>query len=153
MWFLIKGSVFFAMGLVVLSYFSTNPNPVTAGEKTFQVSDAINAATEAYSYLSAICVEKPDVCQKGSETLTALGFRAKEGARVAFQFLDSQLSADKAPDQVAKSVESTGAPTVVDVPRGARQPLPQRVANNQTFRGDDFISTGSVPVPLARPIH
>ncbi|MBT9368629.1 DUF5330 domain-containing protein [Rhizobium sp. CSW-27] len=149
MWFLIKGSVFFAMGLVVLSYFSTNTSIAPAGEKTFQISDAISAATEAYSYLSAICDEKPDVCQKGSETLTALGFRAKEGARVAFQFLDSQLATAEAPVETAPAA----TPAVVDVPRGARQPMPQRVANNQFVRTDDQLSTGSVPVPLARPIH
>src|SRR3546814_3778811 len=88
MWFLIKGSVWFALVLVVLSYFGGRPQSETAAPSALEMTDAVTAATQAYQYLSAICIEKPDVCEKGAETFSALGLRAREGARVAFELLD-----------------------------------------------------------------
>ncbi len=141
MWFLIKGSVFFAMGLVVLSYFSTNPHIAAPDQKPVPLSDTFSAVTDAYHYISAICVEKPDVCEKGSETFTALGYRAKEGALVAFKFLDSQFSSSE-PEQ-----------PVVNGKTSPRQPMPDKLVSNQNFGTDDGLATGSVPVPQRRPLH
>lgn len=141
MWFLIKGSVFFAMGLVVLSYFSTNPHIAAPDEKPVPLSDTFSAVTDAYHYISAICVEKPDVCEKGSETFTALGYRAKEGALVAFRFLDSQFAGN---EPAAPVVEDNAVP---------RQPMPDKLVSNQNFGSGDLLATGSVPVPQRRPLH
>ncbi|UIY31118.1 DUF5330 domain-containing protein [Neorhizobium galegae] len=91
MWFLIKGSMWFAAVLVVLSYFSSKPATETDGLSPLQVSNAFSAATEAYQYVSAICTEKPEVCEKGAETFSALGTRARQGAQVAFELLDKQF--------------------------------------------------------------
>ena len=41
-------------------------------------------------------MRNPDVCETGSETFAALGIRAREGARIAYQFLDSQFAGDNA---------------------------------------------------------
>ncbi|CAD7027685.1 hypothetical protein REJC140_02532 [Pseudorhizobium endolithicum] len=136
MWFLIKGSVWFALVLVVLSYFSSRPVAETEAASQFQVQDAVGAAAQAYQYLSAICVEKPDVCIKGAETVSALGQRAKEGARVAFELLDQQF-ADEAP-----AIAELADP----------QPMPEKP------QAADDISTGTipaeaVPLPQKRPAH
>jgi hypothetical protein len=37
-------------------------------------------------------VQKPDVCEKGAETFVALGHRAREGAKIAYLFLDQQFA-------------------------------------------------------------
>lgn len=93
MWFLIKGAFWFSMVLVVLSYFSGQPATEEASSgPRLEVGDAIAAATDAYAYLSEICSQKPDVCVKGAETFAALGHRAREGAFVAYQFLDKQFA-------------------------------------------------------------
>ncbi|WP_377295726.1 DUF5330 domain-containing protein [Rhizobium sp. SGZ-381] len=144
MWFLIKGSVFFAMGLVVLSYFSTNPHIAAPDEKPVPLTDTLSALTDAYHYVSALCVQKPDVCEKGAETFTALGYRAKEGARVAFELLDSQFSSGETAKPDARG-------------QAVRQPMPDKLVSNQSFgqaaaTGDGLL-TGSVPVPLKRPLH
>ncbi|HCL66346.1 MAG TPA: hypothetical protein DIC56_16205 [Rhizobium sp.] len=98
MWFLIKGTFWFSMVLVVLSYFSGQPATEEASSgPRLEVGDAIAAATDAYAYLSEICSQKPDVCVKGAETFAALGHRAREGALVAYQFLDKQFADDAEP--------------------------------------------------------
>ena len=134
MWFLIKGGVWFALVLVVLSYFSSRPAVETESASGIEMQDAVSAATQAYQYLTAICTEKPDVCEKGAETFSALGQRAKEGARVAFELLDSQF-ADEVP-VVADSSEP--------------QPMPDKPLTADTI-STGTISTRAVPFPQKRP--
>lgn len=141
MWFLIKGSVYFGLGLVALSYFSANGDE-TNGPKPFEMANAIAAATGAYDYVSSICVEKPDVCVKGAETFTALGYRAKEGARVAYELLDKSLADDE-----AKTVEA-----IISDP--SQQPMPQKIAAVANAHPTDTVFTGTIiniPVPTKRP--
>ncbi len=134
MWFLIKGSVFFAAVLVVLSYFSTKPATEIDGTKSLQVGDAVTAATQAYQYLSAICSERPEVCEKGAETFSALGVRATEGARVAFELLDKQF----------------GAKTLDVAERADPDPTPFPQKTSATPASDQ-VFTGTVPLPQKRP--
>ena len=155
MWFLFKTSVVFGMGLVVLSYFSTHtPDAGEAGANQLQLTEAISAASGAYSYISSLCTEKPEVCEKGGEAFVALTARAKEGARVAFEFLDKQLAEEKAgqPKLAANAVGNTlgnaaGNPpgnTVTNtVARPDLQPMPPK---------PDAVVTGTVvPLPMKRP--
>lgn len=137
MWFLIKGSVWFAAVLVVLSYFSSKPADEIQGVSALQVSDAFTAATQAYQYVSAICAEKPDVCEKGGETLSALGIRATEGARVAFELLDNQFGAK----QVA--VAELADPDPVSMPE----------KQTAVASASDQVFTGTIPLPQKRPLR
>ncbi|MBO3759377.1 DUF5330 domain-containing protein [Ciceribacter sp. L1K22] len=103
MWFLIKGTFWFTMMLVALSFFSGREATEEATGSRFEMTDAVAAASEAYQYLSKICLEKPEVCEKGAETLTALGHRAREGALVAFELLDKQLADEGQPAAAIKA--------------------------------------------------
>ena len=138
MWFLIKGSIFFSLVLVALSYFggSSDSNAPTS---QMNVAGAVSAASEAYRYVSAICVEKPEVCEKGAETFSALGTRARQGAQVAFELLDKQFG-DKGKET---AVLADPEPT----------PFPVRQAETAAATGADTIFTGTVPVPQKRPTH
>jgi hypothetical protein len=143
MFSLIKGMIFFAFVLVALSYFSDKPAAVTESANAIEMGDAISAATGAYAYISAICGERPEVCEKGSETLSALGVRATEGARVAFQLLDKQFG-DSAAVQPAADVALKQDPDPTPFPTGT-------IAPSQAAVHSDPISTGTVPLPLKRP--
>jgi hypothetical protein len=140
MWFLFKGSVFFAAILVVLSYFGSKPVIDPAGASGVEIGDAISAATGAYTYLAAMCAEKPDVCEKGGETLSALGIRATEGARVAFELLDKQFGAQST--DVALRQDPDPAP------------FPAEAVHTQSVSASsDALATGAIPLPLKRPAH
>lgn len=146
MWFLIKGSVWFAAVLVVLSYFSSRPASETEGMNALQVSDAFQAATEAYQYVSALCSEKPDVCEKGAETFSALGSRATEGARVAFELLDKQFGAQSGPGPKQTVADPEPAPF-------PGKPNETAAAKITEGKAADQIFTGTVPVPQKRPAN
>lgn len=42
--------------------------------------------------LRQICARKPDVCDKGAQTLNALGLQARDGAEIAFKMLDEKFA-------------------------------------------------------------
>jgi len=126
MWFLIKGTFWFSMALVALSYFNSQPAENANGPK-LEVTDAVIAAGGVYAYLTEICSQRPEVCEKGGETLNALGLKAREGAYVAFEFLDQQFAgkaaaqkqaaAELAPVTGAADGIVTGTVSSVPVPR------------------------------------
>ena len=160
MWFLIKGSFWFGLVLVLLSVFSTEGSDKLASGPQLQLSDAFTAASGAYDYLTGMCSEKPEVCVKGAETFTALGYRAREGARVAYELLDSQFQ-DEAPE-TAKLAEPTApaalpslaSPSIQEKVREAKaalnQPMPYRpsVEDDETA---ETVVTGAIPLPTPKP--
>lgn len=141
MWFLIKGAFWCSMTLVVLSFFSGQPSENTAGGPRLEMGDAIAAATDAYQYISAICTEKPDVCEKGAETFKALGERAREGALVAYQILDAQFADDGA---------KTGDAALPENGKPARPALAAAADADADSPVADVVTTGTV-VPQPKP--
>lgn len=157
MWFLIKTGFWFSLVLVLLPLFSSVSTSRPDGASKVEVSDAFTAATGAFQYVSAICQEKPDVCVKGGETLTALGYRAREGALIAYQLLDRQLAGSKAGETPVAAIGSIKIdPATIEKIEAAAvsQPMPAKpVAVNETA---DTVVTGTVrrsqiPIPLPKP--
>ncbi|NEI73264.1 hypothetical protein GR212_27300 [Rhizobium lusitanum] len=152
MWFLIRTGFWFSLVLMFLPIFA-KPEGASrpASETTLQVSDAISAASGVVQYVGAMCSEKPDVCVKGGETLTALGNQVGDGARVAYDMLGrhfkdqpSNLQAD------AAAVQANTAQVAALV-----QPMPaKRAIGTETA---DVVITGtvklpsSIPLPMPRP--
>lgn len=142
---LIKGTFWFCVVLVVLPFFDGEAQKKLEGAPQVQAADAVTAATGALSYIGEMCSQRPEVCIKGAETVSALGNRAKEGALVAYKLLDKNFS-DKPAANAAVKAETETAPNVAEatksIPAAAEQPLP------------DAVVTGTViPVPSARPKH
>lgn len=142
---LIKGTFWFCAVLVVLPFFDGEAQKKLEGAPQVEAADAVSAATGALSYIGEMCSQRPEVCIKGAETVSALGNRAKEGALVAYKLLDKNFSDKPAANAVAKAeTEATDnvAEATKSIPAAAEQPLP------------DAVVTGTViPVPSARPKH
>ena len=172
MWFLIKGSFWFGLVLVALSVFSSESSD-NAGHPQLQLSDAFTAASGAYVYITGMCSEKPEVCSKGGETLTALGYRAREGARVAYELLDSQfrddnskmvsaktavppapvaLAAPSLPEAITNTVREAQAALNQPMPRlpqPYRPPVDDGASAERVVTGT--IPAGSIPLPTPKP--
>lgn len=145
MWFLIKGSFWTIATLVVLSFFSSDPDAPSAGEQTLAVSDAIGAATGAYTYISGLCTEKPEVCQKGAETFVALQQRAREGAKVAYQIIDRHMGEE------AATPENTIPPQTDKLATGTVAPKTGTVETGSAETDAATVVHVPVPVPHAKP--
>ncbi|MBB3563388.1 hypothetical protein FHX06_004732 [Rhizobium sp. BK512] len=172
MWFLIKGSFWFGLVLVALSVFSSESSD-NAGHPQLQLSDAFTAASGAYVYITGMCSEKPEVCSKGGETLTALGYRAREGARVAYELLDSQFRDDNSKMASAKTAVppapvALAAPSLPEaitntmreaqaalnqpmphLPQPYRPPVDDGASAERVVTGT--IPAGSIPLPTPKP--
>ena len=130
MWFLLKASFWFGLVLVLLPIFDRDATGRLGSVPGVELSDAVSAAAGAYEYVSGLCTEKPDVCEKGSETFTALGHRAREGARIAYELLDAKFG-DETPAPThdisvrsARDDDSLPAIDDQDVVTGTIAPLP-----------------------------
>ena len=151
---LIKGAFWFSLVLVCLPFFDSEAEKNLSGAPQVEATQAFSAAAGAIGYISQMCAQRPDVCQQGSQTIAALGSRAREGALVAYKMLDknfgnnpaatasttasAQPTAPGATDKVAALI----AAATKDVPETASQPMP------------DKVTTGTIiPIPQARPQH
>lgn len=152
MWFLIRAGFWFSMVLMFLPIFAKpQGDPRPAGEPTVQVSDAISAASGVVQYVGAMCTEKPEVCVKGGETLTALGYQVGDGARVAYDMLGRHFK-DQSSDAAVATVAARTTPEQI---AAAAQPMPaKRIIGTETA---DVVVTGTVrlpsyvPLPMPRP--
>lgn len=124
--FLIKTAFWFAVVLVFLPFFDKDANSELENAPQVETMDAVMAAAGAINYMTKICADRPVVCEKGGEAINALGFRAKEGARVAYKLIDENLG-DKAPKQA--------------------------VASEATLTSDPITTATIIPIPTERPAH
>ncbi|OLP57991.1 hypothetical protein BJF93_14290 [Xaviernesmea oryzae] len=131
MWFLIKGSFWFALVLVLLPFVVPGEETARQDRSAVDMGATVSAATEALTYISALCVQKPDVCDKGAETVNALGQRARDGARIAYEFLDHQFAGGEAtvttgtiaPKKPTEAHEEAGLPALKTAPAEDILPL------------------------------
>ena len=92
MWFMVKAAFWFSLVLLMLPLFDSGPAETTGENMSAaEIGQTISAASQAITYVSAICSEKPDVCVQGAKTVEALGQRARHGAKVAYSLLDEHF--------------------------------------------------------------
>ena len=137
MWFLIKGTFWFSLVLVLLPFIDAESSAKLEKGPSVEIGDTFNAASEALTYVTAMCLEKPDVCEKGADTFVALGHRAREGARIAYQFLDTQF---------AEEGDAKAEPA-------AKEALDQPLPDVARIDADDEVITGTIAIPTRRPAH
>ena len=136
MWFLIRAAFWFSLVLVMLPIFDEDATDRLSKEKGVEITDALGAAAGVISYASDLCAQKPEVCVKGAETFSTLGVRAREGARVAYTYLDTQF-ADEAAVKAADAVK-TG--TVASAP-----------ASDGATDAGGLPDIDAIPIPAPRP--
>ena len=113
MWWLIKGSFWFSLILILIPLFNTASSERLAHAPPMEMADAFTAVTGAYAYVTNLCTDRPEVCDKGAKTFTALGYRAKEGARLAFDYLNTKFADTPATAVAAHDRKPSTAPAAV----------------------------------------
>ena len=91
MFFLIRMAFWFSLVLLVLPL-DVGTDPET-GDSVSPVQ-AFFAAREAVFDVADICERKPGVCETGVAAFHTIGARAREGARLAFEFIDDDTRPD-----------------------------------------------------------
>lgn len=94
MWTILKGCFWFSLVLIALPLFDSESTTRLESGPKFETTGSVNAAMSLYGDVISICEREPDVCKVAGQTVGVLGARAKEGARIAYQFLDRQFGTD-----------------------------------------------------------
>jgi len=136
MWFLIRGAFWFSLVLVMLPIFDQDATDRLANEPGVELTDALGAAAGVISYAGELCAQKPEVCVKGAETFSTLGSRAREGARVAYTYLDTQFANEEA----MKAADAVKTGTVA-----AKDPIAAAIQDAA------LPDLETIPIPVPRP--
>jgi len=137
MWFLIKGTFWFSLVLVLLPFLDAGSSAKLEKGPTVEIGDTFSAASEALTYVTALCLEKPEAGERGAEPFAPLGHGAREGARIASQSPDPQFAEEDVAQPAKGKKEALG------------QPLPAVAAVD----ADDEVFTSTVAIPTRRPDH
>lgn len=129
MWFMIKGAFWFSLVLMALPFLSQqSENDASETTAQLDVGDSLSAALTALADIRRICERQPEVCETGGQTFAALGARARDGALIAYEFLDSRFSDTDAPtDTAAGNAEVLTGPADPELATGS---LPANKAEN-----------------------
>lgn len=90
MGFLIKLGFWLSLTLLLIPFASTGGEQQA---ETVSPMQALFAAREALGDVAGICERKPEICATGKAAMTTIGVRAREGAKVAYEFLDDRYGA------------------------------------------------------------
>ncbi|MGN6548271.1 MAG: DUF5330 domain-containing protein [Pararhizobium sp.] len=157
MWFLVKAIFGFALVLLILPFFSSTPEPAADTGQQVAIGDTIEAAKSAIDDVTGICQRRPDVCKAGGAALSALGDQAREGALIAYRYLDSHFGGGKA-DMVETGTVADAAPSatrtpVVAVPQTAPTAAALPTAAQVRDAAHTMVSLGEtvLPHPYAPP--
>ncbi len=135
MWFLIKSAFWFTVVLMLLPLADPATQATSGRQPQVRIGATVEAATSALDDLTGICKRRPDVCKTGGETLAALGARARDGALVAYQFLDGRFGGSRSENVITGTV----APG-----NGAATQEPDALASVD-------VAATAVPVPMPAP--
>lgn len=99
MFFLIRTAFWLTLVLVLI--------PIGSGEDTESTAEvnpveAFVAAQATLSDLSGFCGRNPNACETGSNALVAIGSRARDGARMVYEFLDTSVRQDGTTHELAQ---------------------------------------------------
>lgn len=89
MFFLLRSAFWLTLVLALIPFGSgTSEN---TGESVDPVA-AYFAASATVSDIGGFCGRNPQACETGGDALAAIGTRARDGARIVYEFLDSKIA-------------------------------------------------------------
>jgi hypothetical protein len=148
--FLFKGIFWFSVVLLALPIMDGEGDGTGAAGPEVEFGATLNAIGVAVGDIRSICERQPEMCETGSETLTALGHRARDGARIAYQYLDGKLAGETAGSQIAAAPEPVPAPAIAGVEAGTDD---ERGVIASPALDADPRATGTVPTAFAPEIN
>jgi hypothetical protein len=142
MFFLLRTAFWLTLVLVLIPLGSDQEGD--AVEKVDPVS-AFLAAQATVSDIGGFCSRNPQACETGGNALTAIGSRARDGARIVYEFLDTNIAdSSGAEPQVTGS---TGPVTHDLKDQMLAGPLAGQATGNDVSRPE----TDFGPVPRSKP--
>ncbi|WP_305988786.1 DUF5330 domain-containing protein [Roseibium sp. MMSF_3544] len=144
MLFLLRTAFWLTLVLVLIPLGSEQERPAEQTAAVDPVS-AFIAAQATVSDIGGFCSRNPQACETGGNALTVIGSRAKDGARIVFDFLDTQITDDPAGDVLVTGSTATERPLAVQT--GTQAFLPPVPVQKTLSK----VETAQGPVPRPKP--
>ena len=128
MFFLLRTAFWLTLVLALIPIGSGGSDSET---KSIDPVAAYFAAQAAVSDLGGFCDRNPAACETGSEAISAIGARARDGARIVYEYLDTQVADEK----------SGTVPGLNDQPALVTGSIPEAVAPAGS-KGDEVAHSG-----------
>lgn len=110
--FFIKSFCFLTLFLVVISFFgSSGKNNGSQPDQYMNTVEALLAVKNTVNDLGNFCERNSDTCETGKTFFGSLGERARDGARLAYEYLDRTFGSDKSDNKIPPENISTGSIT------------------------------------------
>ena len=106
MFFLLRMTFWLGLVLILLPSGSAQPN---ASGKEVSAAEAISAASATVGDLRGFCGRQPDACSVGSQMATAIGYKAKAGAKMLYDFLSEALASRETGSTANGTARAAGA--------------------------------------------
>ena len=103
MGFIIRSVFWLSLVLLLIPFGGTGGE---GQEDVVSPVEALLAARGAIQDVTGMCERKPEVCETGKAALHTIGVRAREGARIAYEALDSRYGDEAAGDDAAEVAAS-----------------------------------------------
>ena len=124
-----------AFWLTVIAILLPRDGSESASHAQINAIDAMSAAKATVGDMRQFCERQPDACTVGSQAATALGDRAKAGAKQLYEFFNEKLN------------ESDPLTTATPGPKAPAIPLPPPRPSQHTLTPTDVAPAWRGPTP------
>lgn len=90
--FLFKSAFVLFLLLLAVAFFVPTPENPHSGEEGYSSLDALLAVKSTLHDFGGFCERNPDTCTTGRAFVSSLGSKARDGAKMLYEFLDRQFS-------------------------------------------------------------
>jgi len=144
MFFLIRTAFWLTLVLVLIPLGSSEETDSTAEVNPVE---AFVAAQATLSDLTGFCGRNPHACETGGNALVAIGTRARDGARMVYEFLDTSVRQDDTPYGLAEADPIGSAEPVITGSIETAGNFASATANTGTLTAEDLLPAWQEAAP------
>lgn len=87
--FFIRAAFWLAL---VVALIPVNPSDLKEGQRSVSTAETVGLAQSVMADIGSFCERNDRTCETGGVLLSQMGIKAKEGARIAYSWLDDRTS-------------------------------------------------------------
>ena len=145
--FFIKSFCFLTLFLVIISFLGTSgKNNGSQPDQYMNTVEALLAVKDTVNDLGNFCERNSDTCETGKTFLGSLGERARDGARIAYEYLDRTFGSDKVENKVENKLPPENINTGSITPDNTHEEHGKSDKKNATLKSDSAMKQVQKPV-------
>lgn len=145
--FFIKSFCFLTLFLVIISFLGTSgKNNGSQPDQYMNTVEALLAVKDTVNDLGNFCERNSDTCETGKTFLGSLGERARDGARIAYEYLDRTFGSDKVENKVENKLPPENINTGSITPDNTHEEHGKSDKKNATLKSDSVMKQVQKPV-------